>query len=58
MFMPPFSIAAASAGTPDPYFAVLDDMESVLLRERWPNMLVCGDADTLPAVEDGGKRPD
>ncbi len=58
MCMPLFNIAAASGGTPDPYFAVLEDIESVLLRERWPNMLVWGDADTLPAVEDGGKRPD
>jgi hypothetical protein len=34
MFIPLFSMAAASGGTPDPYFAVLEDMESVLLRER------------------------
>jgi hypothetical protein len=38
--MPLFNMAAASGGTPDPYIAALEDTESVLLRDRWPNMVV------------------
>lgn len=48
------NIKAASAGTPDPYIAAFEDTESVLLRERCPNLLPCGeDADRFPALEDG-----
>ena len=32
--------------------AALDEMESVLFRERWPNLELCGDADRFPVSED------
>ena len=33
--------------------AALDETESVLWRERWPNLALRGDAERFPAVLDG-----